>query len=128
MTVFRDVAQRVRTHICYAQVFRDALTRAECVACCCPEDPDHVDRELNRLEVEGILERVGEYYFLRGYSISNFGRIKQERRRLARSIVDENHRMLQLLKRLPFVKLLAISGSIARETQGWVSGRYLQPQ
>ena len=114
MLGFRDIAQRVRTHLCYAQVFQDALTRAELVARCCPEDPDHVDRELNRLEVEGILERVGEYYFLRGYGISNFGSIKQERQCLARSIVDENHHMLQLLKRLPFVKLLAISGSIAR--------------
>ncbi len=115
MRVFRDIAQRVRTHICYAQVFRDALTRAELVACCCPENPDDVDRELNRLEVEGKLERVGEYYFLRGYGISNFESIKQERQCLARSIVDEHHHMLKLLKRLPFVKLLAISGSIARD-------------
>ena len=115
MRVFRDVAQRVRTHICYAQVFRDALTRTELVALCCPEDPDDVDRELNRLEVERKLERVGEYYFLRGCSIPNFGSIKQERRDLAQSIVDEDHRILRLLKRLSFVKLIAISGSIARD-------------
>lgn len=115
MRVFRDVAQRVRTHICYAQVFQDALTRTELVAWCCPDDPDDVDRELNRLEVEGKLERAGEYYFLRGCGIPNFGNIKQERQDLAQSIVDENHRMLRLLKRLPFVKLLAISGSIARD-------------
>ena len=113
MRVFRDVAQRVRTHICYAQVFRDALTRTELVALCCPEDPDDVDRELNRLEVERKLERVGEYYFLRGCSIPNFGSIKQGRRNLAQSIIDEDHRILRLLKRLSFVKLIAISGSIA---------------
>ncbi len=123
MTEFLDIAQRVRTHLCYAQVFRDALTRAELAARCCPEDPDHVDRELKRLELEGKLERVGDYYFLGGCGISNFGSIKQERQCLVRSIVDENHRMLQLLKRLPFLKLLAISGSTARDNPGFVPNK-----
>ena len=49
MESFPDLGHQVRTHLCYAQVFRDALRQSELVARCDPANPNLVERELNLL-------------------------------------------------------------------------------
>ena len=114
MDSFPDLGQRVRTHLCYAQVFRDALRRSELVARCDPANPNLVERELNLLRAEGAIERVGDYWFLRGHGVPDWSTVKRTRERLTRDILDANRSLLGLLRRLPMVRLLAVSGSLAR--------------
>ena len=66
MESFPDLGQRVRTHLCYAHVFRDALTQSQLVARCDPANPDLVERELALLKTEGVIEQVGGYWFFHG--------------------------------------------------------------
>ena len=114
MESFPDLGQRVRTHLCYAQVFRDALTQSEFVARCDPANPNLVERELTLLRAEGAIERVGDYWFLRGHGVPDWSTVKRTRERLTRDILDANRSLLGLLTRLPMVRMLAVSGSLAR--------------
>ena len=114
MESFPDLGQRVRTHLCYAQVFRDAFTQSELVARCDPANPNLVERELTLLRAEGAIERVGDYWFLRGHSVPDWSTVKGTRERLTRDILDVNRSLLGFLMRLPMVRMLAVSGSLAR--------------
>ena len=114
MESFPDLGQRVRTHLCYAQVFQDALTQSELVARCDPGDPTQVERELTLLRGEGAIERVGDYWFLRGHAAPDWSTVKRTRERLTRDILDANGALLGLLTRLPMVRMVAVSGSLAR--------------
>ena len=114
MESFPNLGQRVRTHLCYAHVFRDALTRSELVARCDPANPDLVERELTLLEAKGAIERVGGYWFLRGHGIPDWRTVKRTRKRLTRDILVSNRSLLRFLTRLPVVRMLAVSGSLAR--------------
>ena len=114
MESFPDLGKRVRTHLCYAHVFRDALTQSQLVARCDPANPDLVERELALLETEGVIEQVGGYWFLHGQVVPRWGTIKQNGERLARDILDLNRFLMRLLTRLPVVRMLAVSGSLAR--------------
>ncbi len=113
MESFPDLGQRVRTHLCYAHVFRDALTQSQLVARCDPANPDLVERELTLLWTEGAIERVGGYWFLRGHGIPDWRTVKRTRERLTRDILESNRSILRLLTRLPVVRMLAVSGSLA---------------
>ncbi len=114
MESFPDLGQRVRTHLCYAQVFRDALTQSELVARCDPANANLVERELTLLEAEGAIERVGDYWFLRGHGVPDWSTVKRTREGLTRDVLDANRSLLGLLTRLPMVRMLAVSGSLAR--------------
>ena len=114
MESFPHLGQRVRTHLCYAQVFQDALTQSELVARCDPANPNRVEQELTLLRGEGAIERVGDYWFLRGHGVRDWGTVKRTRERLTRDILDANRALLGLLTRLPMVRMLAVSGSLAR--------------
>ena len=114
MESFPDSGRRVKTHLCYAHVFQDALTQSELVARCDPADPELVERELTLLKAEGAIERVGDYWFLSGHGVPDWSTVKRTRERQTRDIVDANRSLLGLLKRLPMVRMLAVSGSLAR--------------
>ena len=115
MDAFPTLGQRVRTHLCYAHVFQDALTRSELVARCDPANPDLVERELNLLMTKGAIEPVGDYWFLRGHGILDWGTVKRDRKRLTRDILDSNRSLLGVLTKLSVVRMLAVSGSLARD-------------
>ncbi len=87
MESFPDLGQRVRTHLCYAQVFQDALTQSELVARSDPANPNLVERELTLLSAKGAIERVGDYWFLRGHGVPDWSTIKRTRERLTRDIL-----------------------------------------
>ena len=114
MESFPDLGQRVRTHLCYAQVFQDALTQSELVARCDPANPNLVERELTLLGAEGAIEWVGDYWFLRGHGVPDWSTVKRTREGLTRDVLDANRSLLGLLTRLPMVRMLAVSGSLAR--------------
>ena len=114
MESFPDLGQRVRTHLCYAHVFQDALTQSELVARCDPANPDPVKRELTLLKAKGAIERVGDHWFLRGHGVPDWSAVKRTRERLTRDVLDANRSLLGLLTRLPMVRMLAVSGSLAR--------------
>ena len=114
MESFPDLGQRVRTHLCYAQVFQDALTQSELVARSDPANPNLVERELTLLSAKGAIERVGDYWFLRGHGVPDWSTVKRTSARQARDILDANRSLLGFLTRLPMVRMLAVSGSLAR--------------
>ena len=103
MESFPGLGQRVRTHLCYAQVFRDALTQSALVARCDPANPNLVERELTLLRAEGAIERVGDYWFLRGHGVPDWSTVKGTSERLTRDILDFNRSVLWLLTRLSLV-------------------------
>jgi len=123
MREFRDLGQRVRTHICYAHVFGDALTEDQLVERCAPHDREGVRRELEMLEVAGRVERVGGHWFLQGASVDGIAESKTEGESTADRIIRDHGSLLALLKRLRVVRLLAISGSVAWGNHGRTSGK-----
>jgi hypothetical protein len=114
---FSDLAQRLRTHICYAHVFGDALTEAQLVARCAPDDSEGVRRGLELLESTKSIERDGEYWFLSGGAVAGFASIKQVRERAASRVLEEQRVLIALLKRLHVVRMLAVSGSVGWRNQ-----------
>ena len=114
MDSFIDLTQRLRTHVCYAHVFRDALTEEQLVARCAPADPEGVSRELGLLESSKSLERDGEYWFLSGAVVPGFASVKQVRELAAQRVLEDQRMLIGLLSRLRMVRMLAASGSV-----GW---------
>jgi hypothetical protein len=123
MESFTDLGQRVRTHICYAQVFGDALTEEQLIARCAPSDPDGVRREVRRLEAAGEVQAVGELWFLRGEAVHGMSALKRDAEAAAEGILRDHRALLQVLKRLSMVRMLAISGSVAWRNHGRRGGR-----
>jgi hypothetical protein len=111
---FRDLTQRLRTHISYAHIFGDALTEQQLVARCAPGDPEGVRRGLELLASSRAVERAGEYWFLSGTVIPAFAPVKQDRERAAQRVLEDQRALLGFLKRLGIVRMLAASGSV-----GW---------
>lgn len=113
MDSFNDLAQRVRTHICYAHIFGDALTEKQLVGRCAPGDPEGVKRELELLEASESVERDGEHWFLAGEVVGGFASVKQVRERAAQRVLDDQRTLIGFLKWLRIVRMLAVSGSIS---------------
>jgi hypothetical protein len=111
---FSDLSQRVRTHVCYAHVFGDALTEEQLVARCAPADPEAVRAELRRMEKEQSLTRDGDYWFLSGSAVAGFASIRRPREHAALRVLEDQRRLIDFLKRLGIVRMLAVSGSV-----GW---------
>ena len=114
MDSFSDLTQRLRTQICYAHIFGDALTEEQLVARCAPADPEGLRRELELLEASESVEREGEYWFLSGGVVAGFASAKQIRERAAQRVLEDERILIGFLKRLRIVRMLAVSGSV-----GW---------
>ena len=125
MDRFVDLAQRVRTHICYAHVFGDALTEEQLVERCAPAAPGAVRMELARLDDEGAVERVEGLWFLSGEAVEGLGAIKRCGEVAAEAILRDHGALLALVRRLPFVRMLAVSGSVAWRNHGRRNGKAL---
>ncbi len=117
MDSFADLPQRLRTHICYAHVFGDALTEAQLVARCAPDDPRGVRRALELLESKASVERDGDYWFLSGGVVAGFASVKQLRERASQRVLEEQRVLIAFLKRLRIVRMLAVSGSVGWKNQ-----------
>ncbi len=116
MNPFECPDKRILTHVCYAHVFNDALTDDEIVKRCTPDDPPAVRNRITQLVSEGSLVRDGEYCFLPGCVIPDLASRKKDGRARAKALVRARLGTLRWLQRLPFVKVLAVSGSVAWES------------
>jgi len=114
MDSFNDLTQRVRTHICYAHIFGDALTEEQLVARCAPHDADEVRRELEILEATASIARDGAYWFLYGETVTGFASARKSREQAAKGVLEAQRRLIGFLERLGIVRMLAVSGSV-----GW---------
>jgi hypothetical protein len=114
MDSFLDLAQRVRTHLCYAHVFGDALTEQQIVARCAPDDPEGVRRELAVLEATANIMQDGGYWFLYGEKPQDFASARESRKRAAQRVLESPRKLIWFLKRTGVVSMLAVSGSV-----GW---------
>jgi hypothetical protein len=123
MNGFKDLGQRVRTHLCYAHVFGDALTDEQVVARCAPGERDAVLAELRRLEAIGDVEYVDERWFLRGEVVRDLPRLQERSEISAERILEQHRLLLGVLKRMPIVRLLAVSGSVAWRNHGRRNGK-----
>jgi hypothetical protein len=111
---FSDLSQRLRTHICYAHVFGDALREEQLVARCAPGDPQGVRRALALLEGSNRVAKDGEYWFSSGAMIADFALVRPPRERAALRVLEDQRGLIDFLKRLGMVRMLAVSGSV-----GW---------
>jgi hypothetical protein len=109
---FASLEQQLTTYICYAQVFGDALTFEELVSRCGQERARVRAALSGLLRSRRVVEEAG-FHFLPGRSSGDHAVRRAQRRELAERILAENRRLLAVLKRLPFVRLVAVSGSVA---------------
>ncbi len=75
-------------------------------------------RELRRIldedpHVLGAVERAPPFFFLKGRRSSVESRART--RRLSRVLLEEHRGVLELVRRTPFVRMVALSGAIAKE-------------
>lgn len=125
MQAFTGIDQRLKVHLTYAHVFGDGLTEAELVRCCEPADHELVRESLTALESRGLLDRLDGYYFLAGHAVEGRASTVSEGLRRVEEILRENRAVLRLIARLPWVRLLAVSGSLARNNPRAVPGKTL---
>jgi hypothetical protein len=110
---FASLEQRLTTYLCYAQIFGDALTFHDLLLRCGSEHVEQVRSALGALVAAGRVAAGGGFYCLPDGSPDQHATRREERGRLAERILGENRRLLALLTRLPFVRLVAVSGSVA---------------
>ena len=122
MHTFSGVAQRVRANIAYARVFDDALTESELIAACGPRNAEQVRRCLKELEDTGTVRRCGGFWVLNDRDPEDCAELAARRRRSGPAVLDANAEILEHLARLPWIRLLAVSGSAARRRPRVLNG------
>ena len=75
------------------------------------------------MEASGEVERLEERWFLRGEAVSGLPELQRRAEESADRILEEHRLLLSLLKRLPAVRLLGISGSVAWRNHGRRNGK-----
>lgn len=110
---FASLEQRVTTYICYAHVFGDALTFHDLQARCGPERTPLVRQTLRSLVDAGRIVEDDGFFCLPSWPAAGLRARLQQRRELAERVLRENRRLLSVLAWVPFVRLVAVSGSLA---------------
>ena len=116
-----DLLTRIKTHICYAQVFDSALTTKNIYSFCVDYDSTEISKNLSILEKNGTINISKEYIYLKD-NTSDFKTIKNERIRLSDEVINDNITLLKSLSRLPFILMIGVSGSIAHKNAKIIGG------
>lgn len=122
MCAFSGVEQRVRVNIAYARVFDDALTESELIEVCGPGNAEEVRRCLRNLEDSGTIRCLGGSWILNDGGWEKSAEAAVGRRRLEPDVLDANARVLRRIAWLPWIRLMAVSGSAARRRPRVVHG------
>ena len=116
-----DLSTKIKTHICYAQIFDSVLTLDQINTFCGNFDTTEVSKTISILENSGAIKVSGEYVHLIN-STTDFEKIKNERINFSNEVISDNSSLLKILSRLPFILMIGISGSIAHGNAKIVGG------
>lgn len=109
---FSSLEQQLTTYVCYAHVFGDALTFEELVSRS-GHPPERVRATLDTLVRSGRVAEEDGFFLLPGRSGADHVTRRAARQELAEQILAENRRFLTVVSGLPFVRVVAVSGSVA---------------
>lgn len=120
MSTYPTPEHEVSTRVCYAAVFGDGLTLDQLIRSS-RFGARQVGQAVVGLVAAGRLrERDGRYCLPGAGSTATS---KRQRRALARDVVVGNRRLIRAVARVPFVQVLAISGSVATSNPRGENGR-----
>lgn len=120
---YNGIAKRIQTHLAYASVFDDVLTVGALISYCDPNNGEQVRHALRALEAQGLVRVVDGRCILTGGPAPRSPDTDLERRRHADAVLAANRRAIEFIRRLPWVRMLAISGSLARDNPRPVPGK-----
>src|SRR5437762_1380868 len=110
-----EVDRAILRTVLYASLFQAPLTVSELHRSLMDVGMDRgeIRGRLSRAFLRARLELRGEYVYLRGREASVD--LHLERKRRTRARLDTQRRLLALIARFPYVRLLALSGACARD-------------
>ena len=113
MNGFTSLEQRLQTAMCYAHLFGDALTLDELVRST-GSDAEQIQPVLRGWLQNGSVVESGGRWFLPGTEDAEFGTARERQAEAARLVLEQHRPLLRVLTALPWVRLLAVSGSTGR--------------
>ena len=116
-----DLSTKIKTHICYAQIFDSVLTLDQINTLCGKYDTAEVSKTISILENSGAIKVSGKYVHLIN-NTTDFEKIKNERINFSNEVISDNSSLLKILSKLPFILMIGISGSIAHDNAKIVDG------
>ena len=108
--LFRSIS-----YICFKRVFNDALTKNQILEFFSESKANHIEKILHNLIFNKKIMEIDSFYFLRNEIIEDFKNKKKNRKKLCLDLFKSEKKFLRFLCFLPFVKLLAISGSVSHK-------------
>lgn len=73
--------------------------------------PKKIRKELNRLVEYGVVRKIKGKYMLRGVRYHN----TEKRIKISKGIIEKNKATVMLLTKIPWIKMIAITGSVANQ-------------
>jgi len=116
-----DLSTKIKTHICYAQIFDSVLTLDQIYSLCGNYGNTEVSKTISTLESSGAIKVSGNYVHLKN-NTADFVKIKNERIRFSNEVISDNSSLLRILSKLPFILMIGVSGSIAHNNAKIIGG------
>ncbi len=115
MEINISLEDKIISYICYKRVFNDALTKTQILEFFGESKTNHINKILHGLISKKKIMEIDSFYFLRNEIIEDFKNKKKNRKKLCLDLFKSEKKLLRFLCYLPFVKLLAISGSTSHK-------------
>ena len=110
-----SLEDKLISYICFKRVFNDALTKNQILEFFSDSKTNHIEKILHNLIFNKKIMEIDGFYFLRNEIIEDFKNKKKIRKKLCLDLFKNEKKLLRFLCFLPFVKLLAISGSASHK-------------
>ena len=110
-----SLEDKLISYICFKKVFNDALTKNQILEFFSESKANHIEKILHNLIFNKKIMEIDGFYFLRNEIIEDFKNKKKIRKKLCLDLFKSEKKLLRFLCYLPFVKLLAISGSASHK-------------
>ena len=118
-----SLEDKLISYICFKRVFNDALTTNQIQEFFSESKANHIQKILHNLIFNKKIMEIDGFYFLRNEIIEDFKNKKKNRKKLCLDLFKSEKKLLRFLCFLPFVKLLAISGSVSHKNAQNVSDK-----
>ena len=110
-----SLEDKLISYICFKKVFNDALTKNQILEFFSKSKANYIEKILHNLIFNKKIMEIDGFYFLRNEIIEDFKNKKKIRKKLCLDLFKSEKKLLRFLCYLPFVKLLAISGSTSHK-------------
>ena len=118
-----SLEDKLISYICFKRVFNDALTTNQIQEFFSESKANHIQKILHNLIFNKKIMEIDGFYFLRNEIIEDFKNKKKNRKKLCLDLFKSEKKLLRFLCFLPFVKLLAISGSVSHKNAQNISNK-----